>query len=228
MAAPSNPINDDEQSILAPGTFWRVRSTYVVGTESDRLFIVWLEIEDTSAVVTSVIWDVGGANEGFTEVIAVSEGISRGSLWALVNPAAATSTLDVNYDTGPSETKTNFWYHSGAKQVIPSEGEASNSDPGASEIAISVDITTSGPDRMIVAGVGLGDANEVTQGSGESLIHSTPANSSTAGSSFFVQASSGTRAMDFTFSASRRPHIVGVAIEGIPTIHLTMPPYIPA
>ncbi len=217
MAAPSNPINALEFAANFPGTAWTPDSAYAVGTQSNKLLLVYVQSEEspTPALVTGVTFNT---SESFTKVIDVTEGINHGSLWALVNPSNATTAIDITFDIDPENVVSIIWYHSDAEQVIPSEGEASNSNPGASETSISVDITTSGPDRRIVAGGGHGDTAAMSAGTGETLIHSMLQSSMVGAASHFVQSTAGTRAMDFTFSASRRPNIVGVAIRPVPSL----------
>jgi len=225
VVAPSNPINAKEYSASSPGTTWTPDSAYAVGTESNRLFLVWVEIENTpNTSVTTVDFNT---SESFTKILDVNEGLNHGSLWGLVNPSNATAAIDILIAADPTSITAIVWYHSNAEQVVPSEGEASNSNAGLTEISISVDITTSGSDRMIVAGGGVGDPFAMAAGTGETLIHEISVGSMDGAASYFMLASSGTRAMDFTFSAARRPNIVGVAIRPAAAIALTMAPYTP-
>ena len=212
MAAPSNPINALELGDTTPGTSWTVDAAYVVGSESNRVMILWVETEDgTTTTPTAVTFN----SESFTLILDVIQGANRGSLWGLVNPTETTGAVVITFDSDPAGTSAIWWYHSDAEQVVPSEGEDSNSNAGSSETSIAVDCVTSGVDRMIVAGGGHGDTATMSAGTDETLIHEITGGSQTAAASYFVQATAGTRNMDFTFSAARRPNIVAVAIRPV-------------
>lgn len=212
MTAPSTPINAVEYQTSTPGTTWTPDASYAVGAESDRVLFVAIQAEDAGNAVASAVDFNSG--EGLTKVGDIAEGINYGALWALAAPSNATGAVAITFDLDPDDVTAIIWYHSGSEQVVPSEGVATNSNSGLTETAISVDVVTVGADRMIVTAGGHGDSNAMAAGSGETLIHTIDAGTTTQGSaSYFMLDASGTRAMDYTFSESRRPNIIGVAIR---------------
>lgn len=213
MVAPSDPINAKEYAATLPGTTWEPDSNYAVGSESDRVKII--DIQTESSVNVKATGVAFNTTETFTLVKEVNEGINHGSKWALVNPSNATAKIVVTFDGDPTNAKAVACYYSDAEQVIPVEGVSSNSDSGTAEVAIATDVVTLGDDRMISATGGLGDGVLMVVGTGETLIHEDSTGSSSIISSFFVQASSGTRTMDYTFAAARRPNIIAVAIRPV-------------
>lgn len=206
MATPSNPLN--AQTHASTGQATPTFSNYAVSTGNNRLLLIAACIETSGVTMSSISRD----SQSFTKIgTSVVEGINELSLWGLLAPNV--NTTNVNFTLSAiAALDAVIWYHTGSEQVLPSEGfdSASISPSGAS---IDVDVITAGAERMVVAACGLGDANAIA--SSETLIDQVAGGSTACGAGYAAQATAGTRNMEFTFTSSLRPMIIGVAIKPV-------------
>ena len=107
-----------------------------------------------------------------------------------------TGSIDITFTADFFDISAHVWYHSGALQVVPSEGVDSKV-LGTSVEAIDLDCVTVGSDRKIISAAAVGSSSR-TLASGETLINEI---SGTA-AAYHDQAASGTRNMDFSWTTN--------------------------